>query len=280
MDPVPEDEIMQDPDIIKSYEYYNTLQTNQQNRKKRKQQQPSNDIRMILTNYANERECDEEERRFTISFKFINWILADDKAIDTLPEEVKECNDTKESLKKQIDNAGILYRALHQFPKVPAGKIIRVYRGVRCTHLEHLIPNTTYSLPTFTSTSVFKETAKRFTKPDGKCIMVIDLGEDAPLPVLFDDLQPTKKNLNRKNISSEAEILLPYGIKLTYTGNNIENDITYYYFTYNGKDLKYDNPPFIDSLKKKVNQIPGLQGGSLRTTRKKRRPKYKRSYTR
>ncbi len=177
----------------------------------------------IIHNYTQEAEEGEE---ILIYYNVINWLLKhirDDSLVDTLPIEVKQCTLSKEALLKQIESAKILYKSLHEFPKIQIANTINVFRGFKCNEIKNLDSfkkDDLYTVPRFISTSVFLETTERFyATANPQCVMAIQIPQETILPYISTELIHTRYDtFVKKNITQEAEVLLPLGAILKYAG--------------------------------------------------------------
>jgi len=187
-------------------------------------------ITQIITDYRNEHEEDENYNEDevidsypTINYSVVNWLfltmsntkknsLSNDLYIPHILKFkfIKNKDILNNFLKKQITNAYIMNNLLHSFPKI--GHII-VYRGIKDGFLSIIKNNIRHKQITFScflSTSLFIETAKRFTS-HSKHIMSIEIPKENNIAYVSDKLEYINQHTG---ITSEAEVLIPMNATL------------------------------------------------------------------
>ena len=212
-------------DIRKAYEHVQSL--------------PPNNIE-LFKQYCNEQEtCDEE---ITLNYLIINWLLKrrETRAYKYIPTILKKCYTlfTKENLNMQIDNAEKLNDILLGFRR--NNNNLTVFRGFKEGAFplkRDGTPKDLITLHSFVSTSLFKDTAKRFGSSTPHRIMVINIPAGNPIPFISPDLEYIK-TYNQLSYSSEAEVLLPIGTMLKYKSMRQEDDTIYYFFDLIGPHVK------------------------------------------
>jgi hypothetical protein len=220
-----EDNQITNADIIRAHVYANRL--------------PPNNIE-LLKQYRNEQEtCDEE---ITLNYLIINWLLKrrETRAYKYIPTILKKCYTlfTKENLNMQIDNAKKLDDILLGFQRNDNN--LTVFRGFKEGAFplkRDGTPKDLITLHSFVSTSLFKDTAKRFGSSTPHRIMVINIPAGNPIPFISPDTD-FKKNVERNAVTSEAEVLLPIGTMLKYKSMRQEVDTIYYFFDLLGVQIK------------------------------------------
>jgi len=202
-------------DILNSYNYFKNLKS-------------TNPITQIITDYRNEHEEDEDYNEDesidsypTINYSVVNWLLSNTK--NGLSNEmyipdilqfkfIKNENILNYFLKQQIKNAYIMNHLLNSFPTLKMGPII-VYRGIKDRFLSIIQNNISHKQITFScflSTSLFIESAKRFTS-DSKHIMSIEIPKENKLPYVSDKLEYINQH---SGVTCEAEVLIPMNATL------------------------------------------------------------------
>lgn len=183
-----------------------------------------------------------------ISYSIINWLLSTKNLnnindLTFIPSELLcEFITSKDILikllKEQLQNAEKMNNALKLFPKITSD-YINVFRGVNdafFNKIMSIIQNNKrakqVSFPSFLSTSLFIDAAKRFS--GSKKIMSIQLPKGECLPYVSSNLD----HIRDRGVVSEAEVILP--INATLQLLNIDNIITSDGFTiYHFKLIRY-----------------------------------------
>jgi hypothetical protein len=211
--------VINNADIQKSYEYYHMF----------KQQYSAH--YGIINDYRQEVDCGEwVDNPLTVSFKIMNWLLQRKitPQYSYIPEELYCKYISNKQVKEQLQNIEVMNNELQKFPIITASNNpqgINLFRGVSCkfTNFESLRPGSQTTFDSFLSTSLFLDTAIRFTERIDKCIMVIHINPGTALPFITDNLLYRGKD----NVTSEAEVVLPIGAtlkfaqKINYNGFNI-----------------------------------------------------------
>jgi hypothetical protein len=213
--------VINNSDIQKSYEYYNMFTTRDP------------DPYKIVNDYRQEVECSEwTDNPLTVSYKIMNWLLQRKKTpqYTYIPEELKCWDISNEQIKTQLQNIEVMNSELQKFPSVttsnsPQG--LNLFRGVSCDFInfETLRPGSQTTIDSFLSTSLFISTATRFTGSTN-CIMIIHVHPGTPLPFITDNLL----YMVNDNVSSEAEVVLPIGATLTFSQKFNSNGFNIYCF--------------------------------------------------
>lgn len=221
-------------DVVNSYHYFQNL----------KSTNPT--ITQIITDYRNEHEEDEDYNQDesidsypTINYSVVNWLfLTMSNTQNTLSNDlyiphilkfkfIKNKDILNNFLKQQITNAYIMNNLLHSFPKM--GHII-VYRGIKDGFLSILKNNISHKQITFScflSTSLFIETAKRFTS-DSKHIMSIEIPKENNIAYVSDKLEYINQH---SGVTCEAEVLIPMNATLLQISEHqIDGEYTIHQF--------------------------------------------------
>jgi hypothetical protein len=170
----------------------------------------------------------------------------------------------KDFLKQQIENAYIMNGILKSFPTIKNAPII-VYRGVTDAFYNILQTNIGRGQITFScflSTSLFIDTAKRFTS-DSKHIMSIEIQKGDYLAYVSDKLEHINEH---SNVTGEAEVLIPMNATLLQISEpQIDGEYTIHKFrligylkdTRNSQKLAND---FVDKFSPEIfKKIKALQ---------------------
>ena len=205
-------------DVINSYNYFKNLKS-------------KDPITQIITDYRNEHEEDENYNEDDsidsypkINYSVVNWlfstmsntknVLSNNLYIPHILEFkfIKNKDILNTFLKQQITNAYIMNNLLNSFPPIQTGPII-VYRGIKDGFLSIIKKNISRGQITFScflSTSLFIDTAKRFTS-DSKHIMSIEIPTTNNLAYVSDKLEYINQH---SQVTGEAEVLIPMNATL------------------------------------------------------------------
>ena len=223
-------------DVVTSYHYFQNLIL----------KNPT--ITQIITDYRNEHEEDEDYNEDesidsypTINYSVVNWlfltmsntknVLSNDLYIPHILKFkfIKNKNILNKFLKQQITNAYIMNNLLNSFPTIKMEPII-VYRGIKDGFLSILKNNISHKQITFScflSTSLFIETAKRFTS-DSKHIMSIEIPIENNLTYVSDKLEYINQH---SGVTCEAEVLIPMNATLLQISEpQIDDEYTIHQF--------------------------------------------------
>jgi hypothetical protein len=220
--------------ILNSYNYFKNL----------KSINPT--ITQIITDYRNEHEEDEDYNEDesidsypTINYSVVNWlfltmsttknVLSNDLYIPHILKFkfIKNKDILNNFLKKQITNAYIMNNLLHSFPKMEP---IIVYRGIKDGFLSLIKNNISHKQITFScflSTSLFIESAKRFTS-DSKHIMSIEIPIENKFAYVSDKLEYINQH---SGVTCESEVLIPMNATLLQISEpQIDDEYTIHQF--------------------------------------------------
>jgi hypothetical protein len=118
----------------------------------------------------------------------------------------------------QIKHIQWLYKTLNLYPSASdyTDKELNIYRGFDSERYELLLENMPeigdrYVTPTFLSTSLLKNTAKRFTKVDNGTIWKINIPKEKLGLFKYTNLSEKDIDVDNKSNTDEAEILLNMG---------------------------------------------------------------------
>ena len=177
----------------------------------------------------------------------------------------------------QIKHIQWLYKTLPLYPLASnyTDNEFNIYRGFYSDRYKLLLDNIPkkigdeYITPTFLSTSLLKNTAKRFTEFDNGAIWKINIPKNKLGVFKYTNLSEKDIDINNKLNTDEAELLLNMGTKLRLDSieevekdtviipqsmdNSIEHDITnytQYNFTFIGYDEKIDTNDILTEVKK------------------------------
>jgi len=223
-------------DVVTSYHYFQNLIL----------KNPT--ITQIITDYRNEHEEDENYNEDevidsypTINYSVVNWlfltmsntknVLSNDLYIPHILKFkfIKNKNILNKFLKQQITNAYIMNNLLNSFPTIKMEPII-VYRGIKDGFLSILKNNISHKQITFScflSTSLFIETAKRFTS-DSKHIMSIEIPIENNLTYVSDKSEYINQH---SGVTCEAEVLIPMNATLLQISEpQIDDEYTIHQF--------------------------------------------------
>lgn len=209
--------------------------------------------------------------------------------------------------KNQIKHIQWLYKTLPLYPSASnyTNNEFNIYRGFYSDRYKLLLDNipeigNTYITPTFLSTSLLKNTAKRFTEFDNGAIWKINIPKNKLGVFKYTNLSEKDIDINNKLNTDEAELLLNMGTKLRLDSieevkkdtviipqfipqfipqnmdNSIERDITnytQYNFTFIGYDEKIDTDDILTKVKKCLD--PTTVFGKKKRTVKSRKNKSK-----
>jgi len=255
-------------DVLNSYNYFKNLKS-------------KDHITQIITDYRNEHEEDEnynEDESIDsypkINYSVVNWLFSTmSNTTNTLSKDlyiphilkfkfIKSEDILKDFLKQQITNAYIMNGILKSFPTIKNTPII-VYRGIKDGFLNIINNNISRDQITFScflSTSLFIDTAKRFTS-NSKHIMSIEIQKGDYFAYVSDKLEHINKY---SNVTGEAEVLIPMNATLLQISEpQIDGEYTIHQFrliTYL-KDTRNSQPlavAFVDKFSpeifKKINK--------------------------
>jgi hypothetical protein len=205
-------------DVVNSYNYFTNLKS-------------KDPITQIITDYRNEHEESENyneddsmESYPKINYSVVNWlfstmsntknVLSNNLYIPHILQFkfIKNKDILNTFLKQQIENAYKMNNLLNSFPPIKMGTII-VYRGIKDGFLSIIKKNISRGQITFScflSTSLFIETAKRFTS-DSKHIMSIEIPKENNLAYVSDKLEYINEH---SGVTGEAEVLIPMNATL------------------------------------------------------------------
>jgi hypothetical protein len=206
-------------DVVNSYHYFQNLILK------------NSTITQIITDYRNEHEEDEDYNEDesidsypTINYSVVNWlfltmsntknVLSNDLYIPHILKFkfIKNKDILNNFLKKQITNAYIMNNLLHSFSTIKMEPII-VSRGIKDGFLSLIKNNISHKQITFScflSTSLFIESAKRFTS-DSKHIMSIEIPIENNIAYVSDKLEYINQH---SGVTCEAEVLIPMNATL------------------------------------------------------------------
>jgi hypothetical protein len=261
-------------DVVNSYDYFNKLKEDEDPKQKT--------ITQIITDYRNEHEEDDnynEDESIDsypkINYSVVNWLFSTISNNSTLSKDlyiphilkfkfIKTEDILKDFLKQQIENAYIMNGILKSFPTIKNGPII-VYRGVTDAFFNILQKNIGRGQITFScflSTSLFIDTAKRFTS-NLKHIMSIEIQKGDYLAYVSDKLEHINEH---SNVTGEAEVLIPMNATLLQISEpQIDGEYTIHKFRLIGYLKDTRNPQtfankFVDDFSPKIfKKIKALQ---------------------
>ena len=221
-------------DVLNSHHYFQTLKSTETE---------SGDTQ-IIRDYRNEHEEDEDYNEDSdpdtypkINYSVVNWlfstisntknnVLSNDLYIPHILKFkfITNKDILNNFLNQQIKNAYIMNNLLNSFPKITIAPII-VYRGVTDAFFNILQNNISRGQITFScflSTSLFIDTAKRFTF-NLKHIMSIEIPTNTSLAYVSDKLEYMNTSFG---VTGEAEVLIPMNATLVEISEP-ENDGEY-----------------------------------------------------
>jgi hypothetical protein len=305
-----------DASVVSSYDYFSNLETNDNEAYKiitdyRQEieceqyddytieppvaEQDNTYVDMTLLNNSRNTMVINTDTYPKISYSIINWLLSIKNLnqindLTFIPNELLcEFITSKDILikllKEQIQNANKMNLALKSFPKITSD-YINVFRGFNNAFFDkmtNIINKNQYkqvTFPSFLSTSLFIDAAKRFS--GSKKIMSIKIPKGFSLAYVSSSLEQTRD----RGVVSEAEVIIPINSTLKLLNNNpvITNDgFTIYQFELIGyvPEVRsfwsnYDN--FVNNFGEQIyNQIVNKRGGgklfkkNKRSTRRKKR---------
>lgn len=256
-------------DVVNSYDSFTNLKS-------------KDPITQIITDYRNEHEEDEnynEDESIDsypkINYSVVNWLFSTISNNSTLSKDlyiphilkfkfIKTEDILKDFLKQQIENAYIMNDILKSFPTIKNAPII-VYRGVTDAFFNILQKNIGRGQITFScflSTSLFIDTAKRFTS-DSKHIMSIEIQKGDYLAYVSDKLEHINEH---SNVTGETEVLIPMNATLLQISEpQIDGEYTIHKFILIGYLKDTRNPQtfankFVDDFSPKIfKKIKALQ---------------------
>ena len=223
-------------DVLNSYHYFQNL----------KSIDPNNT--QIITDYRSEHDETEDYNEDSdlntypkINYSVVNWlfstisntknnVLSNNLYIpDILKFKfIKNKVILNNFLNQQITNAYLMNNLLNSFPKITIAPII-VYRGITDAFFNLLQNNISRGQITFScflSTSLFIDTAKRFTF-NLKHIMSIEIPTNTSLAYISNNLEYMTQSFNGSvSVSGEAEVLIPINATLVEISEP-ENDGEY-----------------------------------------------------